>query len=140
MNKTTLMEVGYSRSKALVKATAVAALLLANPVAAMASDGAAGKLNVQSVQQGSLKVSGVVNAGLDFPYIPSAGNYTAGQSFPLSLALPDGYVATAVAWTLDGASVSGDSITLTSGSHVIEAEVTGESGRKDIVTLEITVN
>ena len=54
------MEVGYSRSKALVKATAVAALLLANPVAAMASDGAAGKLNVQSVQQGSLKVSGVV--------------------------------------------------------------------------------
>lgn len=60
MNKTTLMEVGYSRSKALVKATAVAALLLANPVAAMASDGAAGKLNVQSVQQGSLKVSGVV--------------------------------------------------------------------------------
>lgn len=55
MNKTTLMEVGYSRSKALVKATAVAALLLANPVAAMASDGAAGKLNVQSVQQGSLE-------------------------------------------------------------------------------------
>ncbi len=87
----------------------------------------------------TFKVSGVVNAGLDFPYIPSTGNYTAGQSFPLSLELPDSYVATAIAWTLDGASVSGESITLTAGSHVIEAEVTGESGRKDIVTLEITV-
>ena len=92
-----------------------------------------------SGNKASFKVSGVVNAGLDFPYIPSAGNYTAGQSFPLSLELPDGYVATAVAWTLDGASVSGESITLTAGFHVIEAEVTGESGKKDIVTLEITV-
>ena len=92
-----------------------------------------------SGNKASFKVSGVVNAGLDFPYIPSAGNYTAGQSFPLSLELPDGYVATAVAWTLDGASVSGESITLTAGSHVIEAEVTRESGKKDIVTLEITV-
>ena len=40
---------------------------------------------------------------------------------------------------LDGVSVSGESITLTAGFHVIEAEVTGESGKKDIVTLEITV-
>lgn len=60
MNKVTLMEVGYSRSKALVKASAVAALLLASPIACLANANATGTSNVQSVQQGSLKVSGVV--------------------------------------------------------------------------------
>lgn len=93
-----------------------------------------------SANKASFVVDGVVAAGLSYPTIANPGNYTAGSSFPLSLELPDGYVATSVQWTLDGASVSGDSITLTSGSHMIEAEVTGESGRKDIVTLEITVN
>jgi len=92
-----------------------------------------------SANKVSFNVDGVV-AGLNYPSIANSGNYTAGSSFPLSLALPDGYVAASVQWTLDGAAVSGASITLTSGPHVIEAEVTGESGRKDIITLEITVN
>lgn len=87
----------------------------------------------------SFTVSGVVNAGMDFPIISGAESYAAGDSLPLALELPDGYVATSVKWTLDGASVSGTAIILTAGSHVIEAEVTGEGGRKDIVTLEITV-
>ena len=88
----------------------------------------------------SFVVDGVVAAGLSYPLIANAGTYTAGSTFPLSLELPDGYVAASVQWTLDGAAVSGASITLTSGPHVIEAEVTGENGRKDIITLEITVN
>ncbi len=92
-----------------------------------------------SGDKATFKVSGVVTAGLDYPVISNAGNYTAGQSFPLALELPDGYVAASVEWTLDGASVSGPSVTLTAGSHVIEAEITTESGRKDIATLEITV-
>lgn len=87
----------------------------------------------------SFNVSGVVNAGVDFPYIPSEGNYTAGDSFPLTVELPDGYVAVAVKWTVDGTPVSGTAVTLTSGSHVIEAEVSGEGSRKDVVTVEITV-
>ncbi len=92
-----------------------------------------------SGDKATFKVSGVVTAGLDYPVISNAGNYTAGQSFPLALELPDGYVAASVEWTLDGASVSGPSVTLTAGSHVIEAEITTESGHKDIATLEITV-
>lgn len=87
----------------------------------------------------SFNVSGVVNAGVDFPYIPSEGNYTAGDSFPLTVELPDGYVAVAVKWTVDGTPVSGTAFTLTSGSHVIEAEVSVEGSRKDVVTVEITV-
>ena len=87
----------------------------------------------------TFKVSGIMKAGLDYPVIKGSGNYTAGQSFPLALELPEDYVPTSVEWTLDGSSVSGSSITLTAGSHVIEAEVTMESGRKDIATLEITV-
>lgn len=92
-----------------------------------------------SNNKASFKVSGIVSAGLDYPVISKAGNYTAGQSFPLALDVPEGYVPASVQWTLDGAAVSGPSITLTAGPHVIEAQVTGESGRKDIVTLEITV-
>ena len=87
----------------------------------------------------SFKVSGVVSAGLDYPLIVHAGNYSAGDSFPLEVQLPDAYVASEVKWTLDGTSVSGTSVTLAAGTHVIEAEVTEQSGRKDLVTLEITV-
>lgn len=92
-----------------------------------------------SGNKATFKVSGIVNAGLDYPVIVGSGNYTSGQSFPLTLELPDGYVASSVQWSQDGASISGSAITLSAGSHVIEAEITTESGRKDIVTLEITV-
>ena len=87
----------------------------------------------------SFTVSGVVTAGLDYPLILTPENYTAGSSFPLALELPDGFVVGSVKWTVDGAIVSGTSTVLTAGAHVIEAEVTGEDGKKDIVTLEITV-
>ena len=92
-----------------------------------------------SANKASFTVSGAVTAGLDYPVIVNPGNYTAGASFPLALEHPDAYVASSVKWTVDGASVSGASTSLTAGSHVIEAEVTTESGRKDVVTLEITV-
>ena len=92
-----------------------------------------------SNNKATFKVSGIMTAGLDYPVIQDSGNYTAGQSFPLGVELPEGYVATSVEWTLDGAPVSGPAVTLTAGSHVIEAQLTTESGRKDIATLEITV-
>ena len=92
-----------------------------------------------SNNKATFKVSGIMTAGLDYPVIQDSGSYTAGQSFPLGVELPEGYVATSVEWTLDGAPVSGPAVTLTAGSHVIEAQLTTESGRKDIVTLEITV-
>ena len=87
----------------------------------------------------TFKVSGVMSSGLEYPVISGSGVYSAGDSFPLTLELPEGYVATAVKWFLDGTPVSVPALTLTAGSHVIEAEVTGEGDRKDIVTLEITV-
>ena len=92
-----------------------------------------------AANKASFTVSGVVTAGLDYPLIVQPENYTAGSSFPLALELPDGFVVGSVKWTVDGAIVSGTSTVLTAGAHVIEAQVTGEDGRKDIVTLEITV-
>ena len=92
-----------------------------------------------AANKASFTVSGVVTAGLDYPLIVQPENYTAGSSFPLALELPDGFVVGSVKWTVDGAIVSGTSTVLTSGAHVIEAEVTAEGGRKDVVTLEITV-
>lgn len=92
-----------------------------------------------AANKASFTVSGVVTAGLDYPLIVQPENYTAGSSFPLEVELPDGYVAGSVKWTVDGAFVSGASVSLAAGLHVIEAEVTAEGGRKDVVTLEITV-
>jgi len=60
MNRVTLIKVSHSRSSALVKATAVAVMLLASPTVCLANAGTKGASNVQSVQQGALTVNGVV--------------------------------------------------------------------------------
>lgn len=63
------MEVSTSQGKALMKATVVAALLLASPMVCLANAEAKGTADVQSVQQGSLKVNGVVKDAEGEPII-----------------------------------------------------------------------
>ena len=91
--------------------------------------------------QSTFRVSGMDANVLDYPVIknPGKGNYAVGSVFALELSVPDGYGAEGVRWFLDGSQVSGPSLTLTSGSHVIEAEISRPSGEKDIITLEIKV-
>ena len=85
-------------------------------------------------------VSGVVAAGLDYPYIdnPGKGSYAAGSSFELKLNVPDEYPLQSVEWSLDGVAANGTHVTLNSGSHTVEAALTLQSGKKEILTLEVT--
>ena len=89
----------------------------------------------------TFRVRGIEANSLDYPVInnPGNGSYTAGSVFALELNVPDGYTAGNVRWFVDGTQVSGSTVTLTAGQHVIEAEVVRQVGEKDIITLEIAV-
>ena len=89
----------------------------------------------------SFRVQGISTSMLDYPVIanPGQGRYKAGSQFAFSLILPTEYTAREVNWFFDDARVNAASVTLSAGTHVVEAQVSTEGGRKDIVTLEIQV-
>lgn len=85
----------------------------------------------------------VALSGVDWYAIanPGSGSYKKGASFQLEILPPSATAETpSVSWTYDETAVSGSAITLSSaGQHTVEATLTFVSGRKDIITLEITV-
>ena len=86
----------------------------------------------------------VVNTyGLDYNYIldPGNGSYHVGDVFALTLVETEGSrkPQTAIAWYLDDEPVSGTSVTLTAGKHVIEARFTTQEGKNKVIELELTV-
>lgn len=90
----------------------------------------------------TLTVSGVVDptvSPVDYHIIsnPGKGVYAAGSAFDLQLLTAADRPAQSVAWYFDGQPVSAESVTLTSGSHKVEAVVTLQDGKTDRVTLEI---
>ncbi len=89
----------------------------------------------------TFQVQGLSSGILDYPVIanPGEGRYQAGSQFNLSLVLPAAYVAEEVKWLFDGTPVNTASVTLSAGTHVVEAQVSLEGGRKDIIALEIEV-
>ena len=68
---------------------------------------------------------------------PGNGVYTAGSSFPLTLVTSEAQPVTAVAWYFDDEPVSGSSVTLPAGTHLVEAHLTLASGETKIVDLTI---
>jgi M6 family metalloprotease-like protein len=80
----------------------------------------------------------VPSSTLSYNLISNPGNglYTAGSTFNLSLT-DGGWNVSSVAWYLDDEPVSGSSVTLNAGTHVIEAHVTLASG--EVRILELTV-
>ena len=89
----------------------------------------------------TFRVQGLSTIILDYPVIdnPGQGRYKAGSQFELSLLVPMDYKVGEVKWFFDDARVNAESVTLSAGAHVVEAQVSTEGGRKDIVTLEIQV-
>ncbi len=71
---------------------------------------------------------------------PGNGVYTAGSSFVLSLVESEAQPVSSVAWFFDDEPVSGSSVTLPAGIHVVEAHLTLESGATKILELTLTVN
>ena len=69
---------------------------------------------------------------------PGNGVYTAGSSFKLQIAEGNaGVSVTSVQWSLDGQSVSGDSVTLSAGSHIIKAVASFSDGSKETLELHL---
>ena len=82
----------------------------------------------------------VPRVDLDYPFIADAGSYRAGDRFTFALDCPeDVEVPASVDWYYDDEPAGADAVTLTAGSHVVDARLTYADGRKAVVTLEIDV-
>ncbi|MBR5257077.1 MAG: M6 family metalloprotease domain-containing protein [Bacteroidales bacterium] len=81
-----------------------------------------------------------VEPELGFNYIanPGNGSYKAGDRFTLELVRYEDDAPSTVAWTFDGQSVQGGSVTLTAGSHTVEAYLTYPDGSNEVIRLVIS--
>lgn len=79
--------------------------------------------------------------GYNYIADPKHGVYSAGDAFALTLVETAGArkPGTDIAWFLDDEPVSGPSVTLTAGTHVVEARFTTTEGKTKYVELEVTV-
>ena len=99
------------------------------------------------VQLSSISYSGnqvtlyatVPSTALNYNVIANPGNgvYSAGSSFALSLVESEAQPVSSVAWYFDDEPVAGPSVTLTAGTHVVEAHLTLTSGETKILELTI---
>ena len=82
------------------------------------------------------------DTGYNFIADPKIGKYSSGDVFDLVLKETSGdrKPASSVEWYFDDEPVPGTSITLPSGSHVIEARFTTAGGNKKVVELELEVD
>ena len=73
---------------------------------------------------------------------PKNGVYRSGDVFALSLVETTGnrQPQTAISWYVDDELVTASSVTLTSGSHTIEAHFTTNEGHRKVVELPLTVS
>ncbi len=81
----------------------------------------------------------VPSVDLNYNVIDNPGNgvYTAGSTFQLGLVLSDAQPVSQVEWYFDDEPVTGTSVTLPAGTHVIEAHMTLTTGEEKIVELTI---
>ena len=82
------------------------------------------------------------DTGYNYIADPGNGSYTAGTVFDLTLIETQGErkPGSAIQWLFDDEPVSGTTVTLTSGTHLIEARFTTTEGKTKIVELEVAVN
>lgn len=83
----------------------------------------------------------VPGTGLDYYSIdnPGKGSYQAGTTFQLQLNAPDGGSYSGVEWYFDDEKVTGTSVSLTAGTHTVEAVISLTGGKTQTVTLEMKV-
>lgn len=84
----------------------------------------------------------VPSPDIDYTVIanPKGGVYQVGDNFALELVQADARPVKSVSWYFDDEPVSDPSVTLRSGAHTIEAQLTLKDGTKQILTLEISVD
>ena len=88
----------------------------------------------------SASVGEPVQPELGFNHIANPGNgtYAAGDRFSLELVRYEDDVPSTVSWTFDGQAVQADAITLTAGSHQVEAILAYPDGSTEIIRLVVT--
>ena len=75
---------------------------------------------------------------VDYVTIADTGSYRAGDRFIFELVVPEAVTAPAsVVWYYDDEPAGADSVTLTKGAHIVEAQLTYADGNHGILTLEI---
>ena len=80
-------------------------------------------------------------SNLDFCTIanPGKGVYAAGETFRLEIEESVARPVESVSWSFDGAAVQAESVVLTAGKHTVEAELLLKNGKKNVLTLELSV-
>ena len=81
----------------------------------------------------------IAKAGFSYIGVPDNFSFTAGEEFPLNLILGKNCNPKSIVWTLDGRTVSGESITLTSGDHTLHATLYYSDGSDETIELEMEV-
>jgi len=78
-----------------------------------------------------------VQPELGFNYIANPGNgtYKAGDRFELELVRYTDDPYASLSWTFDGQAVQGGSVTLSAGSHTVEAHLTYPDGSSEVIRL-----
>lgn len=87
----------------------------------------------------SASVGEPVSAELGFNYIDNPGNgtYKAGSRFTFKLNRYEDDAPSSVTWKFDGQTVKADSVSLTAGSHTVEAHLTYPDGSVEVIRLVI---
>ena len=90
-------------------------------------------------RNGTVTLKAVVPTGeVDYVTIADTGSYRAGDRFIFELVVPEAVTAPAsVVWYYDDEPAGADSVTLTKGAHIVEAQLTYADGNHGILTLEI---
>ena len=82
----------------------------------------------------------VPTGDVDYVTIADAGSYRAGDRFTFELVCPDSAeTPTSVVWYYDDEPAGADAVTLTAGSHTVDAQLTYANGIQSVLTLEIKV-
>lgn len=93
-----------------------------------------------SAQGPSGEAAALARAGFNVIDPGDSFTHRSGEVFPLRLLQATGTNApTAVSWQYDGTAVSGDSVTLTRGTHTVRALLTLSGGRRETLQLRLEV-
>ena len=102
------------------------------------------------MKSGSKYYTPVLSAGvgepvqpeLGFNHIANPGNgtYKAGDRFELALVRYEDDTPSSVSWTFDGRAVQAGSVTLTAGTHKVEAHLTYPDGTSEVIRLILKAN
>ena len=81
----------------------------------------------------------IAEMGFSMIEIPENVSMTAGTELPLNVLLGEGVNPASISWSMDGTSLSGSSVTLTSGTHILRATLYFNDGSDETIEVELEV-